>query len=160
MWFNRHTCCSVFNQLKLEFMASVDFSTYKMKVVAVLLLLCFIVSIAGRLRIIPDERFENCDESPSEGYFRFGNISDLFAEFDLDENEKIILNYNLTLKVPVSSEKKLFMRLVGHQYYMATWQPRFIHTYTDACKDFFKVILQIHPIHLPKTLNDAHGKKE
>lgn len=114
-----------------------------MKVVVIFILFCSIARISGRLRAIPEERFENCDDSPSEGFHRLTNITDSYVEFDLKENGKVDINANFSYRVPV--EETLFIRIRGHQYVMGTWQLRFTHTITDACKNFFDPVDIVYP---------------
>lgn len=108
-----------------------------MKLVTLAIFVQLIIEISGRLRAVPEERYENCDESPSEGFFRSTNLTDLFIEFSLTEDDKVKINANYTFKHPITLKEKLFLRLSGDHWYLGKWQRRFTYTMLDTCQDLF-----------------------
>lgn len=108
-----------------------------MKVITVVIFSLQVIEIVGKLRVIPDERYENCDETPSEGFFRLTNITNMYFEFKLTDDYKVILNSNLTLLVPITLKKKLIIKISGKHWYLGKWQERFTSTMLDTCTDIF-----------------------
>lgn len=116
-----------------------------MKIVSCVVTVLFFTKTFGKMRVVPEERYENCDESPSEGFFRSTNLTNLFNEFTLTEDNRIIVNSNASWKVPITLEEKLFVRISGDQWYLGRWQKRFTHTMLDGCKDLFNPVGITYP---------------
>lgn len=114
-----------------------------MKILFVSVSILLILGTSARLRVIPEEHFESCEGGDSSGFHRSGDLIDFYNEYILDDNDKVIINSNLTFKVPITLKEKLFVRIVGHQFYMGTWQKRFVNTMSDTCNDVFNP-LDIH----------------
>lgn len=108
-----------------------------MKLKSILALFTFFISANCKLRVVPDETYENCDESFSEGLFRSANITSMYNEFSLNDDNKVILNSNITFNIEIALQNKLFIRISGDQWYLGKWQRRFTTTMLDACQDLF-----------------------
>lgn len=106
-----------------------------------------IILVTGNFRIIPDERYQYCDESAKflrEGDIVYGNITDVDISYIMIDENSVVINGTVTFIIPIEQETFSTM-IVAEKFEMGEWHKRHEHVIMNSCKEIFNPLGMYYP---------------
>lgn len=103
--------------------------------------------VNGKVRIIPDERFQYCEEDSKklgEGEIAYGNITDVDIAFILEDENTVFIQGALNFKMRIDRPTSHVL-IEAYKFDMGQWHKRNEQEVRDCCEAAFSPLGMYYP---------------